>query len=353
MLNKIQIQENIPLADLTTFKIGGKARFFVNAKTIDEVLSALKFAEQRSLVVFILGGGSNVLVADKGFSGLVLQISLKGISVSHDDEKTAFVTAEAGEDWDEFVEFCVNENLAGLECLSGIPGFVGGTPIQNVGAYGQEVSKTIVSVKTFDRETKQIRVIENSECGFEYRKSIFNTTEKGRYIVLSVTYVLNCGGKPKLAYRDLIERFEGREPSLIETREAVREIRKSKGMLVRQGGLDSQSAGSFFKNPIVSATDLSGIEKIAETDSLGEVPRFEVDETFVKIPAAWLIEKSGFEKGFQQGSAGLSTVHTLALTNRGDASAKEVLELQNLIQRGVHSKFALKLTPEPNFIGFD
>ena len=343
-----EILENFPLAELTTFKIGGKARFFVRATSETEVLKSLEFAGENNLKIFVLGGGSNVLIADKGFDGLILQIALKGISIFAEKDGTIFVTAQAGEDWDKFVEFCVDKNLAGIECLSGIPGFVGGTPVQNVGAYGQEVSETIVSVRVFDRKTKIIKEMINADCGFLYRTSIFNTTEKDRYIVLAVTYALKFGGEPKIVYKDLHNYFAGEKPNLKETRKAVCEIRAAKAMLVRQGGADAQSAGSFFKNPIISAKQFAEIKKIAEN-----APFYKVDEQNVKIPAAWLIENSGFSKGYLKGNAGLSTKHTLALTNRSEATAAEILELMREIQAKVKEKFDVDLKPEPVFVGFE
>ncbi len=342
-----EILENFPLAELTTFKIGGKARFFARATNENEVIKSLEFAEQNNLKVFILGGGSNILIADEGFDGLVLQIALKGIATFAEKDGTIYVTAQAGEDWDEFVEFCVDKNLAGIECLSGIPGFVGGTPVQNVGAYGQEVSETIVSVRVFDRKTKTIKDLTNSDCGFSYRTSIFNSTDKNRYIVLALTYALKSGGEPTIVYTDLKKYFADKKPTLKETRKAVCEIRALKVMLVRQGGADAQSAGSFFKNPIVSTNEFTKISKTAEN-----MPFYKVDEQNVKIPAAWLIEKSGFQKGYTKGNAGLSTKHTLALTNRGNANAKEILDLMSEIQERVKERFDIILKPEPIFVGF-
>ncbi len=343
-----EILENFPLDELTTFKIGGKARFFVRATNENEIVKSVEFAEQNNLEVFILGGGSNVLIADEGFEGLVLQIALKGISTFAEKDGTSYVTAQAGEDWDEFVEFCVDKNFAGVECLSGIPGFVGGTPVQNVGAYGQEVSEKITEVRVFDRQTKTIKELSNADCGFSYRTSVFNSTEKNRYIVLAVTYALKFGGEPKIVYADLKKYFTDKKPTLRETRKAVCEIRASKAMLVRQGGADSQSAGSFFKNPIVSTSRFTEISKTAEN-----IPFYKVDEQNVKIPAAWLIENAGFKKGFTKGNAGLSTKHTLALTNRGNAKAEEILDLMSNIQVKVKEKFDIDLKPEPVFVGFE
>lgn len=344
----LQIRENVPLAPLTTLKIGGAARFFVRAESETQVTEAIKFADENGFDLFVLGGGSNVLISDKGFDGLVLQIAAQGIEV-----KNNLVTAQAGEDWDEFVAFCVERSLAGVECLSGIPGWVGGTPVQNVGAYGQEVSETIKSVRVFDRKSREILELSNADCKFTYRTSIFNSTAKNRFIVLAVTFELIKDGAPKIVYKDLREYFGDRQPSLKETRAAVREIRAAKAMLVRQGGSDANSAGSFFKNPIVLNEKFQSISEVAKSYGIENVPNFKADERRVKIPAAWLIEQSGFHKGYTKGRAGLSTRHTLALTNRGEASAAEIIALMQEIQAKVKEKFDVELVPEPVFVGFD
>ncbi len=340
---KLLIEENIVLAPLTTLKVGGAARFFVLAETETDLIATINWAQEHDLPLFVLGGGSNVLIADTGFEGVVLQVGLKGIVADQN-----IVTAQAGEDWDEFVRFCVDNKLQGIECLSGIPGLVGGTPVQNVGAYGQEVSETISKVRVYDRKSRGILELSNSECKFFYRTSIFNSTEKNRFIVLAVTFKLHPDGEPKIVYKDLRDYFGERKPTLAETREAVCRIRWKKAMLVRQGGLDSQSAGSFFKNPIVSNKIFAEIcGKFGD-----EIPSYKVDENSVKIPAAWLIEKAGFEKGFTRGKAGLSTKHTLALTNRGNATAQDILNLKEEIHAKVKEKFEIELFPEPVFIGF-
>ncbi|QQS42234.1 MAG: UDP-N-acetylmuramate dehydrogenase [Acidobacteriota bacterium] len=355
----LKIKEQVSLAPMTTFRVGGSARYFAEVENESELSEALDFAEAQGLPIFILGGGSNILVSDAGFNGLVIRIAMKGISLMDvpGREDTALVTARAGEDWDEFVEWCVANELAGLECLSGIPGLVGGTPIQNVGAYGQEVSETIVSVRVLDLEDRLVKDIAGSECGFAYRSSIFNTTAKDRYVVLAVTYELRKGGKPAIAYPDLIRVFRDFDPSLAEMRSAVCSIRASKGMMAKQGGADSHSAGSFFKNPVVARDEFEEIERraalLAVAGEGSPVPHFDVPGGGVKIPAAWLIEKSGFAKGYLKGNAGLSNLHTLALTNRGGASADEVLCLKKEIVERVEELFGVRLVQEPALIGFD
>lgn len=346
------MQENVSLADYTTLKIGGAARYFVAAKNEKEVFKTIAFAKKNNLEIFILGGGSNILIADEGFDGLVLQIALKGISFVQENE-IVFVSAGAGEDWDAFCAVCVEKNLAGIECLSGIPGLVGGTPVQNVGAYGQEVSETIVSVRCFDRKDEKIVKLTNANCGFTYRSSIFNTTEKNRYIVLAVTYKLKLNGKPKIAYRDLQEFFGEKEPNLKETREAVLKIRRDKSMVIDARDANTQSAGSFFKNPVVTKEKLAIIAEKAKCLGVETVPSYKVDEKNEKIPAAWLIEKSGFHKGFRSGKVGLSSKHTLAIVNFGGAAAKDVLMLKDEIQAQVKEQFDVELKPEPVFVGFD
>jgi len=349
--NPISVRENIRLADYTTLKIGGEARFFVQAETETQIVEAIKFAENNEFDIFVLGGGSNVLIADEGFDGLVLHIALKGISDFRESGGDIFVTAKAGEDWDEFVKLCVEKNLAGIECLSGIPGLVGGTPAQNVGAYGQEVSETIAAVRVFDRKSGEILELTNADCRFAYRTSIFNTTERNRFIILAVTYSLKENGAPKIIYKDLLQVFADKNPSLPETREAVLAVRRAKSMVIEEHDPNAKSVGSFFKNPIVSHQDHAKITAIAESLGIENVPFFIVDGNFVKIPAAWLIEKSGFEKGYIKGGAGLSTRHTLALINRGNATAKEILALKDEIQTGVKKKFGVDLKPEPIFVG--
>lgn len=334
----------IPLAPLTTLGIGGAARFFVEAESEDELIAAIQFAEERGLPVFILGGGSNVLVSDEGFPGLVVRVAIHGIEWSEQ------VTVGAGENWDNFVRQCVERNLAGVECLSGIPGLVGGTPVQNVGAYGQEVSETITRVRAFDRQQKQIVELRNAECGFSYRTSIFNSTERNRYVVLAVSFALKTNGEPALRYPDVKNYFAGRndQPSLAEIRQAIIEIRSRKGMVIVPDDPDCRSAGSFFKNAILSAEAFVKLEATAHE----RPPSFPAADGKVKVPAAWLIEHAGFQRGYAKGRAGISSKHTLAIINRGSATASEVWALVNEIQERVAEKFGVWLMPEPIFVGF-
>jgi UDP-N-acetylmuramate dehydrogenase len=348
----VRLQENVPLAPLTTLGVGGPARYFVEADTPADVRDAVREAGSRGWSLFVLGGGSNLVIADSGWPGLVLKIALRGVEQHSEGEKEIFEVA-AGEVWDTFVAQAVQRNCAGIECLSGIPGTVGGTPVQNVGAYGQEVSETITEVRVLDLRDGVIRELCAEACGFSYRTSIFNTSERGRFIILGVSFALRPGGEPKIAYADLKRHFAGRsEPaSLTETREAVRAIRHSKAMLIVSGDEDCRSAGSFFKNPIVTEEEYGRVQEIAERRGL-QAPRFATGEG-VKIPAAWLVEQSGFHKGYTRGPVGISRRHALAIVNRGGAKAADVLALKDAVQTGVREAFGIELKPEPVFVAFE
>jgi len=346
------LQENIPLAPLTTLQIGGPARFFVEALSREDVEQAVTFAQAKNLPLFVLGGGSNLLISDSGWAGLVLKIGIAGIDRQADHEGKAIFNVGAGESWDRFVSHAVIAKSAGVECLSGIPGSVGGTPVQNVGAYGQEVSETIESVEVFDRNDGQVRELCREACAFSYRSSIFNTTERDRFIILRVTYALTPGGEPHLEYADLKRHFAGREtrPNLAETREAVRYIRALKGMLIVPGDPDCRSAGSFFKNPVVTKEQHEDVETRARAKGF-DIPTYPALEQRKKISAAWLVEKSGFARGYGFGHAGISSKHALAIINRGGASAAEVLALKEQIQHRVEEIWGIHLEPEPVFVG--
>ncbi|MBK9164887.1 MAG: UDP-N-acetylmuramate dehydrogenase [Acidobacteria bacterium] len=343
-----KIEEGVPLAGFTTLGVGGPARNFLSARSEDDLPAAFRFAEERGLEVFVLGGGSNLVVSDAGFDGLVIKIDLHGVVFGQPDE-VGFVLAEvaAGEDWDAFVAECVSRELAGIECMSGIPGSIGGTPVQNVGAYGQEVAETIVSVRCFDRKLAEFVLLGNEDCGFSYRRSIFNTSESGRYVVVSVTFRLKAGGGPKVVYRDLKEHFGERSPSLAEVRVAVLDIRRRKSMVIDPADPNSRSAGSFFKNPIVS---VAVHRAIAQAEGM-DVPSFSAGEGLVKVPAAWLIERAGFAKGYRLGEAGISANHSLAIVNLGRAKAADIFALMDELRSGVRSRFGIELVPEPVFLG--
>jgi UDP-N-acetylmuramate dehydrogenase len=344
----MQFLEQVPLAPYTTFQIGGPARWFAEAASEDDIAAGIAFAGERRLPLFILGGGSNLLVSDAGFPGLVLHIALRGIT-STQDNRGSVVSAAAGEDWDGLVAYAVAAGFAGVECLSGIPGTVGGTPVQNVGAYGQEVSQTIVTVRAFDRETRQFVDLPASSCGFSYRRSIFNSTHRERYVVSRVDYVLRENAAPHFAYADLVRYFAAGNvvsPTLAEVRDAVRSIRAQKGMLLVPGDADCRSAGSFFKNPIVPLTVLDSLAEELGVEKRS-IPAYPAQDSEVKLSAAWLIERAGFHKGYALGNAGISSRHTLALINRGGASAAEVITLRDQLIDAISSRFAIRLEPEP------
>ncbi len=344
----MQIKERQVLAPFTTFRIGGPARWFVEAANEAEIAEASDWVSERGAPLFVLGGGSNVLVADAGFPGLVLHVGLKGIE--RDGE---MFRVGAGENWDELVERAVADGCAGIECLAGIPGTVGGTPVQNVGAYGQQVASVIERVRAFDLKAREFVEFSNAECGFAYRRSRFNSTDRGRFIVTRVDYRLRQNGAPQIAYQDLKAHFDGwaKTPTLAETAAAVRSIRRSKGMLLVKGDPDCRSAGSFFKNPAVTEEVADRVRQVAASASV-PVRVFPTDDGLVKIPAAWLIEQAGFAKGYTLGAAGISSRHTLALVNMGGATAREILALAEKIRVAAEAQFGIRLEMEPERVGF-
>jgi len=357
----VELLENIPLAQYTTLCVGGPARWFIETEAEDEILAAVRFAREQSVPFFILGGGSNLLIGDKGFPGVVIRIAdgdAAHLGDAHDGIAT--LTASAGADWDSIVTLAVGKNCAGIECLAGIPGSVGGTPVQNVGAYGQEVANSIVSVRAIDLTAGKVVDLAPAECGFSYRRSIFNTTQTGRYAITRVTYALKPGAAPHLEYRDVKLYFAEhgiRQPTLAETAEAIRIIRARKGMLLDPDDADSHSAGSFFKNPIVPASTVARLATIAgcmaeEIPQFPAGPGYSPREKLVKLSAAWLIELAGFYKGFRMGRAGLSTKHVLAIINRGGATASEIVALRDAITLAVQVRTGLKLEQEPVMLGF-
>jgi len=346
----LEIRENVPLAPLTTFQIGGAAHFFAEAHTPAHIADAVSWAKQRSLPLFLLGGGSNLLVPDTGYPGLVLHMRISGI----DHLGAGLFAVGAGESWDAFVQHAIDRGFAGIECLAGIPGSVGGTPVQNVGAYGQEVSETIVAVHAFDRQTQTSVTFDKPTCHFRYRASRFNTDEPNRYIVHRVDFQLHANAAPTLRYADLQKHFATNpSPTLAEVAAAVRDIRRSKSMVLDPNDPNTRSAGSFFKNPIVPATRLPGIVAAANIPT-EKIPHWSASPSgaddpaaSIKLPAAWLLEQSGFIKGYGTGPAGISTRHTLALVNRGHASFADIERLETEIVHGVQQKFGITLEREP------
>jgi UDP-N-acetylmuramate dehydrogenase len=347
------IREQVPLAPLTTLGVGGPARYFAEAHTESEVAEAVQFAQSRDLPLFVLGGGSNLLVSDNGFNGLVLKISLRGVQHIPADGDTRIFSAAAGEEWDGFVARAVDEDCAGIECLSGIPGSIGATPVQNVGAYGQEASESITEVEALDRQSLQLRTFTNEECGFGYRTSVFNTAERDRYIITRVSFALRRGCDATIRYPDLQKVFTATtaKASLLAARAAVREIRLRKAMLIVPGDDDARSAGSFFKNPIVPQGQFEELDAKLLARSLA-LPNYPAGEGFRKLPAAWLVEHAGFAKGYSRGAAGISRRHALAIVNRGGTKAADIVALKDEIQSRVLAEFGIELQPEPVFLGF-
>jgi UDP-N-acetylmuramate dehydrogenase len=357
-LDPMLLVENQPLAPLTTFGIGGLARWFVEATTEAEIEEAVAWATARGVDLFVLGGGSNLLIADAGFNGLVLKVGIPGLDLVQEDDGAKF-RAGAGASWEDCVELAVAANCAGVECLAGIPGTVGGTPVQNVGAYGQEISTVIDCVRAYHRLERAFVELKAADCQFSYRRSRFNTVDRNRFIVTRVDYSLTRDGPPSICYADLERAIAashpaGSQPTLEEVAAIVRRIRQSKGMLLVDGDPDCRSAGSFFKNPVISE-DL--FQKVAACNAGAAPPRFPAgpgDKNInrVKIPAAWLIEHAGFSKGLALGAAGISSKHTLALINRGGASANDILALARQISETVAEKFGIQLETEPEKVGF-
>ena len=345
-------QSDVALAQWCTMGVGGPARWFAEARTEADVCDALDWARQRNVDVHLLGGGSNVVIADEGFGGLVIRIDIRGMELAHRNGRSVYSTG-AGEPWDPFVASTVAANCAGLECLSGIPGQVGGTPVQNVGAYGQDVSGAIARVHVIDRNTRQPIMLANSECGFGYRTSRFKREDLNRYVVTRVEYALIADGPPTIVYGDLVSYFEQQretKASLADVRNATLEIRRRKGMVIEAGNPANRSCGSFFVNPVVSRGQLASVQAVVGSDVA--VPHYVLSDDSVKVPAAWLIERAGFKKGFRRGAVGLSPFQAQAIVNHGGATAADVLALAADIKRAVVQTFSISIVPEPMFVGF-
>lgn len=353
----IHILHNVPLSPLTTIGLGGRATYFVACQSIDQVCEALRFASGRNLRVHILGGGSNVVFSDDGFNGLVIRVELKGVSYdAHGD--SFMVTVAAGEEWDALIQQCIVRHLAGFECLSGIPGFVGATPIQNVGAYGQEVRDTIVSVKALDRQTLKPVEFPNKECRFGYRQSRFKSNDADKYIITEVTFRLRKKGRSEIRYPELqkfvasttdIDALPADEPVLRTIREAVLMLRRRKSMVVDPNDLNSRSVGSFFTNPVLSTDQTADVKsRWRSLTGQDDIPTFPTGDG-TKIPAAWLVEHAGFPKGYRSGGVGISQNHSLALVNYG-GTTRELVDLAVRIQQSVHERFGISLEREPSIV---
>ena len=330
------------LAELTTLRLGGPAPAVVEATTQDDLVESVRIADEGGDPPLLVAGGSNLVVADEGVDRTVIRVLTQGVDVDLDSCSGAMVTVQAGETWDAIVARAIDEGWVGVEALSGIPGSVGATPIQNVGAYGQEVSQTIASVRVFDRYDRRIRTMAAADCGFTYRSSRFKV-EPNRFVIITVTFQLALGdlGAP-VAYAELARSLGveiGERAPAARVREAVLELRRGKGMVLDADDHDTWSAGSFFTNPILPAAEAGTLPV--------DAPRFPQPDGSVKTSAAWLIEKAGFSRGHGSGRVSLSTKHTLAITNRGGATTDELLTLAREIRDGVRSAFGITLVPEP------
>ena len=350
-----QMRSDVPLADCCTIGIGGPARHFTTVTSLEELSEALQWAGENHAPFFILGGGSNVLFSDTGFPGLVIHMAMKGITFNDENAgDTVLVQAAAGEDWNAFVDTCVERSLQGIECLAGIPGQVGATPIQNVGAYGQEVADTITRVQVVDRAGGTPFWISNADCAFGYRTSRFKGRDRNRYIVTAVEFALKPNAPPVTTYRDIARYLEQEQitaPTLAQVRDAVMAVRRAKSMVTDPADPDSHSCGSFFTNPIILPEEAETLRIAAlEAGLLAEdetMPAHPTDDGRVKLSAAWLIDRSGFKRGERHGNVAISSKHVLALTNCGGGTAREILALATHIRRRVRDKFGILLDPEP------
>lgn len=332
------------LRDFTSLRVGGPARNFVEAHNEEEIISALIAAGDSP--VLILGGGTNVLISDAGFEGTVIHITNNSLVAEVDACSGATLTIGAGENWDDFVALTIERGYAGLETLSGIPGTIGAAPIQNIGAYGHEVAEFITRVRTYDHKAKSVKTFTNSECEFEYRSSLFKRNP-GQFIILDVQFQIRIGDlSDPITYLELAKKLDlqmGDKAPVQTVRQAVLELRASKGMLLDPNDSDSRSAGSFFTNPVISQQAADALPDAA--------PKWPLIDGRVKISAAWLIENAGIRKGDEIGGARISTKHVLALTNAGDATATDLIELAKSAQAKVYEKFGIKLEPEVNLVG--
>lgn len=342
------------LADYTTLGLGGPAKTFVAAASEAELVSAVRSADAAGEPVLVLGGGSNLVIADSGFPGTVVHVASRGLRFAPVEGSASLVdvTVAAGEDWDAVVAATVAEGLSGLECLSGIPGRAGATPVQNVGAYGQEVAEVITQVRVLDRVSGLVSTLSNDQCHFSYRTSLLKESA-GRYVVTEVTFCLFAESLSQpVKYAELASELGvemGERAGVGEVRSGVLKIRARKGMVLDSGDPDTRSAGSFFTNPVLGAAAFARVE--AAADGV-RVPSFDAGDGLVKVPAAWLIERAGFAKGYgAPGSARVSSKHTLALVNAGDATTADLLALAREIVAGVRDAFGVTLTPEPILVG--
>ena len=338
-------RSDVLLAPLTTLRLGGPAKLLVTVYDEAELVDVVRRADADGEPLLVLGGGSNVVLPDEGFDGTVVRIALHGIAARRDGDRV-LLDAAAGEEWESFVALCVADRLVGVEALSGIPGLVGGAPVQNIGAYGQEVSQTVVAVRALDRRTGEVVVLDAADCAFRYRHSTFKA-QPGRYVVLAVQWGLGEGElSAPVGYAELARRLGvevGERAPLADVREAVLALRRGKGMVLDAADPDTRSAGSFFTNPLLDDEQLAALR--ARTDL--EPPTWPDRDGTTKVSAAWLIEHAGFGKGSFDGPVGISTKHTLALVNRGGGTTRDLLGVAGVVQQGVRDAFGVELVPEP------
>ena len=353
------IAERIPLAPLTSMSLGGPARYFASCAHVDDIRLALEWAASAELPVQVLAGGSNTIFADVGFDGLVLKMGLRGVGIDDDGGEDAVVRAAAGEGWDDLVVRCIEADLSGIECLSGIPGSVGATPMQNVGAYGQEVAQTVVSVRAIDRQSLEEVTFGNEECRFQYRESRFKGEDRGRYLITEVTYCLKKEVRPQLRYEELIRHIAAAGSDLSQlsagrhvsraVRQAVLSLRRRKSMVLDPADPNARSVGSFFLNPVLSAEEFEDLqERWRRLNGAGEIAAFD-DPAGRKVSAAWLVEHAGFARGTRRLGAAISDHHALAIVNDG-GGATAVLGLAAEIATAVHERFGVELQREPDIV---
>jgi UDP-N-acetylmuramate dehydrogenase len=349
-------QSDVSLAALTTLRLGGPASRLLTATSPDELVDAVRAADAASEPVLVLAGGSNVVVADEGFDGTVVRVATSGVRIDDAGDGRARVRVAAGEDWDALVARLVGEGFAGVECLAGIPGTVGATPIQNVGAYGQEVSETLESVRVLERASGDVLQLAAADCGLRYRSSRFKRSD--RHVVLEVSFILERSPLSQpIAYAELARSLgvaAGERVPLAAAREAVLALRRGKGMVLDAADHDTWSAGSFFTNPVLAPDAFETLEqRVRERiGSDGSPPRFGAGGD-VKTSAAWLIERAGFSRGDRRGEIAISGKHALAITNRGGGTARDLVAFATEIARRVDSEFGVRLEPEPVLVGLD
>lgn len=349
------IEADVPFGERTSLAVGGNAAWGAAVNSTDMLDETLRWARSQRLPWRIFGEGSNTLVSDNGYDGVLIEWTPSKISFT-EKERVVDVHADAGANWDRAVRAAVEQNAAGIECLSGIPGTVGAAPIQNIGAYGQELSDVAMHVEVWDTLLCSVQTISAQSCAFRYRNSRFKSEDAGRFIVIGVALQLELGGPPSLAYRDLRERFAkyDRTPTLGEVREAVLDIRRTKSMVLDENDPESRSAGSFFMNPILDAAELDKVSRIARDAKIAdEVPSYAMSDGRRKVPAAWLIERSGIIRGFTLRYAHVSKKHTLALVADEHATTADIVSLARHVRTTVSDTWGVELSPEPGFVGFD